>query len=471
MNWFERHLNWSLFFGTSLLPFVVNMIFGAVLFAVFWGQLAPLAGSGMDGLSEETLTSMFLGNLPLIIIFSLVGLVLFGFAVFVAWWYLGQKARSKWFLLLFLGPGVLVGIFENSNSITRLLILLIALVCIIIFYRLENKRIGYGGDFVGEPVADRWPDTGQFSAPENWQTKELDYSPAKNVQDIAYGGDVKDVRDVGIPGGEVPAAVPPEVPPEVPVKAPSAAADIQEEVTAEVIAEANEESLSEAATAAQVTEEAVRHETLKMPILLNDAGVVIKCFYHPDADAVNLCSRCRQYVCSQCNYVTGTHPICRNCWEKRAETPILPVSSEAQKGVKLSKSEKLKAEESERLREFMQLYEQALPVISTVIKKGADGLPASPFDLMEWLKLRPMLEQAKKQSKPKEKELHEAKKEFEQLLLACIKVAEAAEFISSGGQAIPSEADLARLDAGIATANGLMEGLSQRLASLSQSQK
>ena len=334
MNWFERHLNWSLFFGTSLLPFVVNMIFGAVLFAVFWGQLAPLAGSGMDGLSEETLTSMFLGNLPLIIIFSLVGLVLFGFAVFVAWWYLGQKARSKWFLLLFLGPGVLVGIFENSNSITRLLILLIALVCIIIFYRLENKRIGYGGDFVGEPVADRWPDTGQFSAPENWQTKELDYSPAKNVQDIAYGGDVKDVRDVGIPGGEVPAAVPPEVPPEVPVKAPSAAADIQEEVTAEVIAEANEESLSEAATAAQVTEEAVRHETLKMPILLNDAGVVIKCFYHPDADAVNLCSRCRQYVCSQCNYVTGTHPICRNCWEKRAETPISPVSSEAQKGVK-----------------------------------------------------------------------------------------------------------------------------------------
>ena len=469
MNWFERHLNWSLFFGTSLLPLVVNMIFGAVLFAMFWGQLAPLAGSGMDGLSEETLTSMFLDNMPLIIIFSLVGLVLFGFAVFVAWWYLGQKARSKWFLLLFLGPGVLVGIFENSNIIIRLLILLIALVCIIVFYRLENKKISYGGDFVSEPVADRWPDTGQFSAPENWQTKELDYSPAKDAQDIAYGGDVKDVRDVGIPGGEVPAAVPPEVPPEVPVKAPSAAADIQEEVTAEVIAEANEESLSEAVTAAQVTEEAVRHETLNTPILLDDAGVVIKCFYHPDADAVNLCSRCRQYVCSQCNYVTGTHPICRNCWEKRAETPILPVSSEAQKGVKLSKSEKRKAEESERLREFMQLYEQALPVISAVIKKGADGLPASPFDLMEWLKLRPMLEHVKKLSKPKEKELHEAKKEFEQLLLACIKVAEAAELVTAGGQAIPSEADLARLDAGIATANGLMERLSQRLAALSQS--
>ena len=120
----------------------------------------------------------------------------------------------------------------------------------------------------------------------------------------------------------------------------------------------------------------------------------------------------------------------------------------------------------------MQLYEQALPVISTVIKKGADGLPASPFDLMEWLKLRPMLEHVKKLSKPKEKELHEAKKEFEQLLLACITIANtAAGFVNSGGQAVLSEADLARLDAGIATANGLMEGLSQRLASLSQSQK
>ena len=489
MNWFERHLNWSLFFGTSLLPFVVNMIFGAVLFAVFWGQLSPLAGSGMDGLSEETLTSMFLGNLPLIIIFSLVGLVLFGFAVFVAWWYLGQKARSKWFLLLFLGPGVLVGIFESSDIIIRLLILLICLDCIIIFYRLENKRISYGGDFVGEPVADRWPDTGQFSAPENWQTKELDYSPAKDVQDIAYGGDVKDVRDVGIPGGEVPAAVPPKVPEETPAEASvetppevpvEAAAETRAEVTpevpteipAEVSAGVAAEVPAEVPAEAKVTEEAVRHETLKMPILLNDAGVVIKCFYHPDADAVNLCSRCRQYVCSQCNYVTGTHPICRNCWEKRAETPILPVSSEAQKGVKLSKSEKIKAEEDERLREFMQIYEQASPIISTVIKREADGSPSSPLELMEGLKLRPMLEHVKKLSKPKEKELHEAKKEFEQLLLACITIANtAAGFVNSGGQAVPSEADLARLSVDIATVNGLMQGLSQRLASLSQPQK
>jgi hypothetical protein len=44
----------------------------------------------------------------------------------------------------------------------------------------------------------------------------------------------------------------------------------------------------------------------------------MKCSYHPDRDAVNTCSRCGQPVCSECNYVTGTQPICRNCWQKLA---------------------------------------------------------------------------------------------------------------------------------------------------------
>ena len=44
----------------------------------------------------------------------------------------------------------------------------------------------------------------------------------------------------------------------------------------------------------------------------------MKCFYHPDRDAVNTCSRCGQPVCSECNYVTGTHPICGNCWKNQA---------------------------------------------------------------------------------------------------------------------------------------------------------
>jgi hypothetical protein len=512
MNWFERHLNWSLFLGTSLLPFVVDMIFVAILFAVFWGQLAPLAGSGMDGLPEEAFISIFLGTLPIIIIFGLVSLALFGFAIFVAWWYLGKKARSKWFLLLFLGSGVLVGIFANSDIITRLFVALIVLVCIIIFYRLQNKRIGYGGDFVGEPVADHWrPDTGQFGTTDEWQPKELDYSPAKNVQDIAYGGDVKDVRDVGVPSGEVPAAFPPkapeetpaesfaEIPPEVPPEAPAEAilgtppgapveipaeapaetraevppetpVEIPPEAPVEATVEATVESTAEVPAEAKMTEEAVRHETLTMPILLDDAGVAIKCFYHPDADAVNVCSRCRQYVCSQCNYVTGTHPICRNCWDSRAEVPITGVDTGTREGVKLSKSEKIEVEEDERLREFMQLYEQASPIISTVIKREADGSPSSPVELMEGLKLRPMLEHAQKLPKPDGKELQEARKELEQLLLGCIKIAEAAaELVSSGGEAMPSDADLSRLSVDIATVNGLMQGLSQRLASLSQS--
>jgi hypothetical protein len=512
MNWFERHLNWSLFLADFLLPVGINVTF-LLIYLNLLGRIFSIAGS-----SEELfIQNMFTSFMPVAIISIAVELVACVVIIVVTLWYLGKKERSKGFVILLVGPWVFAFIlaFFNTGRIGGILGGLGYLVGVIILLLLENRAIGYGRDFVDETVADQWrPDTGQFGTTDDWQPKELDYSPAKNVQDIAYGGAVKDVGDVGVsPSGEVPPAFPSkateetpaevsaEISPEVPVEAAAETrAEVPPEVPTEIPdeapAEVTLETTAEAPAEAKVTEEAVRLETLTMPILLDDAGGVIKCFYHPDADAVNLCSRCRQYVCSQCNYVTGTHPICRNCWEKRAEMPVLPVSPEVQKspklsksekptempilpvspevqeGPKLSQSEKRKAEEDERLRGFMQLYEQALPVISTVIKKRAEGLLASPFDLMEGLKLRPMLKQAKKLSKPKEKSLHEAKKEFEQLLLACIKVAEAAErFVSLGGQAVPSEADLARLDAGIEKANGLMEGLSQRLASLSQSQK
>jgi hypothetical protein len=75
------------------------------------------------------------------------------------------------------------------------------------------------------------------------------------------------------------------------------------------------------------------------------------------------------------------------------------------------------------------------------------------------------LELAKKLSKPKEKELREAKSEFEQVLSSCIKIADAAaDFVGGSGP------DFARIVDGIETANGLMEKLSQRLTAFSQSQ-
>lgn len=43
----------------------------------------------------------------------------------------------------------------------------------------------------------------------------------------------------------------------------------------------------------------------------------MQCSYHPDREAVNTCSVCGQPVCNVCNYITGTNPICRNCYEKR----------------------------------------------------------------------------------------------------------------------------------------------------------
>ena len=42
----------------------------------------------------------------------------------------------------------------------------------------------------------------------------------------------------------------------------------------------------------------------------------MNCSHHPDRDAMNTCSKCGQAICSECSYITGTHPICRSCWSK-----------------------------------------------------------------------------------------------------------------------------------------------------------
>jgi hypothetical protein len=311
--------------------------------------------------------------------------------------------------------------------------------------------------------------------------------------------------------------------------------------------------------------------------LLGDDGNVISCAYHPGADAVNLCSRCHQYVCMECNYVTGTHPICRNCWERRTEAPLAPplqkqarpapvkpekqtaaepaepvkqeepapaepeaplvaeaaepsdqivaepaapVGQEAiapakpeeqlptpaapvgQEAVAPAKAEeqlttpavkpeerpdvaaakpeeqktaapikpaKLDAQTISWQQEFMAIYQQASPIVNIIIRKGADGMPGSPLDLMEGLKLRPMLALVKKLSKPRDRELRDAKSELEQLLSICIKIADkAADFVGGGGHALLGGADFKRIVDGIEKAGGLMEKLSQRLPAFSR---
>jgi len=293
-------------------------------------------------------------------------------------------------------------------------------------------------------------------------------------------------------------------------------------------------------------------------------------------------------VCADCNYITGTHPICRNCWEKRTIAPLAPSTGkvEKQKPQKAAKPEKGKApeqqpqaaeavevttaeppvmaatvepekpagvelppsptpaemselqmptrplepqvpaqalepqitmrpvepnvppepvepatpsslkkeevvaaveqpkviinekaakQEAEKIlwqQEFMALYQQAAPIVNVIVRRDAEGMPASPLDLMEGLKLRPMLERVKKLSKPKDKDMREAKSELENLLSSCIKIADAAaNFISSGGQALLGGPDFKKIVSGIETASGLLEKLSGRIPQFARPQE
>ena len=76
---------------------------------------------------------------------------------------------------------------------------------------------------------------------------------------------------------------------------------------------ANAEAYTEVTQAEEITEQ----DTLGARNQPTYAGDVKMCFYHEGRNAVNTCSRCGQPICSECNYVTGTQPICRSCWDKR----------------------------------------------------------------------------------------------------------------------------------------------------------
>jgi hypothetical protein len=441
MNWFERHLNWSLVLGLFYIPFNIGFTIGFLIgiFILIFGLIAH--GFGQELMYYLVSIEGSIGEMGRLVLGIIALLLDLGAVIWVTLWYLGKKGRSGWFVLLLIAPPVLGLASTFFLGITGVIIAFGGpIIGLIILLLLANQTLGYGGAFEGELITERWPDTGQYGDYYDRQTKELEYRDVKEV---------KEIKDVSVGSEAVPA--------EAPV-----------------------EAVGEAPAEAKVTERTVAWESPKMPILLDDTGAVIRCFYHPGADAVNSCSRCGQYVCAECNYVTGTHPICRNCWEKRGESPIVaappkkqksvePDKSEKQKSAGLGKLEKQEAEKNKWLQEFRLLYEQAFPIISVVIRKGADGMPASPLDLMEGLKLQPMLERAKKLSKPKDKELQEAKKEFEQALSSCIKVANAAaQFISGGDQALPGAADVTHAAAGIETASELMGKLSQKLPSFSQ---
>jgi hypothetical protein len=166
-----------------------------------------------------------------------------------------------------------------------------------------------------------------------------------------------------------------------------------------------------------------------------------------------------------------TEPLVAETVKQPEPISTVPVEPEQPKIETTAKAVKLDADKIQWQQDFMALYGQAAPIINMVISKSPDGMPASPLDLMEGLKLRPMLERAKKLSKPKDKELREAKGDLEQVMSNCIKIADAAaNFISSGGQALLGGPDFKRIIDGIEKADELKQKLTSKLADISQPQ-
>ncbi len=556
MSWFERHLNWSLFLGLIYIPTNAGFTVGIPVSIIMIITALAKYGFTRETLDELETGYIGLGEIATIVIGLTLLLLMIYLTVKLGFWFLDRKGRSRGYVAWLIAPpfiGFAVAMISLALLMQPIGILVGAvigllgpIIGLIILLVLENRGFGYGGGLSQNVAYDQGPGLVQdisqpsvYGGYDERLTKELDYTPSKNVLDISGVETPKGSIYVSASGEKVDSeylAVEPESTPPVPQRE-------------------------------KVVSIPVSPQMMKLPILLDDSGSPIKCAYHPEGDAVNMCSRCNQYVCLECNYITGTHPICRNCWGKRTVAPLAPpaqktapapAKAEKQKAPKPDKAmkeeepvqpikpveveapvrmpepeppvlagtvdplepsviemeepqlpsqiaepqetpepielqtrteppaapalkekvstvvekpkivnEKAAKQEAEKIQwqqDFMALYQQASPIVNVIVKKSADGMPASPLDLMEGLKLRSMLERVKKLSKPRDKEMRQAKDELEKLLSSCIKIADAAaNFVSSGGQALLGGPDFKKIVAGIETAEGLLEKLSGRI--------
>ena len=123
------------------------------------------------------------------------------------------------------------------------------------------------------------------------------------------------------------------------------------------------------------------------------------------------------------------------------------------------------------LQAFMQLYEQAAPLIQRTAKPDTDGLPADLETLIEAArKLPPILESVKNLPKPKQKEFRNIKNDFKNVLSRCIKAGETGIKLLDDlnhGAKMAARIRLATIVGYTGQANAYYESLSKRLASLS----
>lgn len=113
------------FLGAIFLPSLVGLILFLIFSPQFYSGAISIINSG--GGEPEIMQYIFSTYMQFAVVYFIVGFVLTAFVFIVTWWYLGRKARSKWLLLLLFVP-------------FGFIILLI----------LENKEVGYGGDFADE---------------------------------------------------------------------------------------------------------------------------------------------------------------------------------------------------------------------------------------------------------------------------------------------------------------------------------
>lgn len=111
MNWFEKHLNWTMGIGI-LLCIIVIAIYDAKQ------VLETIIFISFTGLASSIFSNFFAGRIDIIgLLFTVVGLAL---CIAVSIWVLKQKHRTLWWALIIFVPlgWVFIPRLENRSEVT-----------------------------------------------------------------------------------------------------------------------------------------------------------------------------------------------------------------------------------------------------------------------------------------------------------------------------------------------------------------
>jgi len=105
----------------------------------------------------------------------------------------------------------------------------------------------------------------------------------------------------------------------------------------------------------------------------------MKCFYHPDKDAVGTCSQCGKAACRECLYDVGGAMLCKDCMARQLRTIQTEQHAEALNSTQIIEAAKRRLRWSKLLFVGITIFGFLIGIVSCIGSLGSNDPNAPSF--------------------------------------------------------------------------------------------